>query len=114
MLKRKLIGGVAFAAALGVGHTAAFADTDRDAFLSQIGQLSPSSEKALKAVGEDYKNKCGTEPTVAQYRTIATDSPAYAYQLAKIVMADGKPPVFTPDERARYQELLNQVDCAKI
>lgn len=114
MSKPKMIVGLSLAALLAVGHSVAFADTDHDAFFEKMRQLSPSSEKTLRVVGADYKQKCGFEPSVAQYQNIVDNSPAFTFRLATTVIADGNVSGWSPKEHAQYNEFIKAVDCNKI
>jgi len=114
MTKSKLMCSLVTASALALGWSVAFADTEHDAFFQRQAKLSPSAAKTLSAVGTDSKQKCGAEPTVAQYKAIASDSPAYAFRLAVTVLANGDVNGWAPKQHAIYEGYLREVDCASL
>lgn len=111
-MKSKLIG-VALAIGLALAQSALAAD-DRESFFQSAESMSPQFAANLRALGADYAAKCKAEPTVAQYRSLASQSEAFSFRMAMGTLSGENDAKKWPAEgQTRYKELVSRLDCLR-
>lgn len=98
-------------ALLMVASTAAVADTAHEEFFQVLETISPTATNVLRKVGQDYREKCGAEPTVEQYKELGRSSMAYSFTLAAVTLGYTEPSKWPSEAQAQYQAYLSELTC---
>lgn len=111
VMKTPLAFFLAASAQIASAQAPAYQPTEQELFLAAVTSISPTLGSTLLQVGNEYRERCGHEPTVDQYKVLAESSEGFFFLAAAFNMTKSDYKNLPDDIKQEFQVRAAKTAC---